>query len=261
MRQILGMAIATALALSASGCDVFDGGDDTATPPESPSPVVISPSVAPASPSPSPGANGTQTPTVTLPRDLDLIRSTDPDQRVQSVQSNRSDPFALIPTTPTVEFPPSPSPVAQAPAPGSDIPGGGVAPGSDVPNQPPGGLAPIPNLVPSAPSSPVAILPPPPQPNLARAVAVLGVVQIGDTVYAIVDAPNEPSSRYVREGQRLSNGQVLVRRIEMNAGAEPVVVFEQYGIEVVTAVGEGGIPETQPSPAASVPVTNSRQSG
>ena len=82
---------------------------------------------------------------------------------------------------------------------------------------------------------------PPPQPDIARAVQVLGVVQIGNTAHAIVQAPNEPTSRYVQVGQRLSNGQVLVKRIEMNRGAEePVVVLEQYGIEVPTAVGQGG---------------------
>jgi hypothetical protein len=72
-------------------------------------------------------------------------------------------------------------------------------------------------------------------------VQVLGVVQIGNTAHAIVQAPNEPTSRYVQVGQRLSNGQVLVKRIEMSRGAEePVVVLEQYGIEVPTAVGQGG---------------------
>jgi hypothetical protein len=88
---------------------------------------------------------------------------------------------------------------------------------------------------------------------LAQAVKVTGVVQIGSTVHAIVNAPNEPSSRYVRVGQRLSNGQVLVKRIEMNQGSEPVVVLEQNGVEVQTAVGEGG-PATEPTAAsATVP--------
>jgi hypothetical protein len=82
---------------------------------------------------------------------------------------------------------------------------------------------------------------------------VTGVVQIGGTPYAIVTAPNEPSSRYVRAGQRLSNGQVLVRRIEMNTGVEPVVVLEQFGVEVVRAIGEGGAPSTGETPAAAAP--------
>jgi hypothetical protein len=81
----------------------------------------------------------------------------------------------------------------------------------------------------------------------------MGVVQIGLVPHAIVQAPNEPSSRYVRAGQRLANGQVLVRRIEVNGAADPVVVLEENGMEVVTAVGEGGSPATTPTqPSASV---------
>lgn len=81
-------------------------------------------------------------------------------------------------------------------------------------------------------------LPPPQQPDLAQKVAVSGVVQIGEQVQAIVRVPNEGASRYVSVGQRLSNGEVLVKRIEMNQGAEPVVILEQYGVEVAKAIGE-----------------------
>lgn len=85
---------------------------------------------------------------------------------------------------------------------------------------------------------------------------VTGVVQVGDSTYAIVNAPNEPTSRYVQAGQRLSNGQVLVRRIE-TGGAEPRVVLEQYGIEVDRAVGEGG-PASPSAPAAAAPSAATR---
>ena len=61
-------------------------------------------------------------------------------------------------------------------------------------------------------------LPKLPEPELARAVAITGVVQIGDTTQAIVKAPNETSSRYVKAGDRISNGQVLIKRIDMNEG-------------------------------------------
>jgi hypothetical protein len=81
----------------------------------------------------------------------------------------------------------------------------------------------------------------------------MGVVQIGNTPYAIVQAPNEPTSRYVRPGQRLSNGEVLVRRIEMNA-PEPVVVLEQVGVEVRIATGSGGPPPSNGATTASLPL-------
>jgi hypothetical protein len=75
-------------------------------------------------------------------------------------------------------------------------------------------------------------------------------VQVGNVPYAIVNAPNEPASRYVRVGQMLSNGTVLVKRIEIYRGVEPVVVLEQYGIEVMRTVGGGGSPAAEPAAAA-----------
>ena len=132
------------------------------------------------------------------------------------------------------------------------------------PNQatPPG----TPNTSPINPLPPSGLpannLPPAPpaqlEPQLAQNVTVMGVIQIGEVTQAIVQVPNEATSRYVQVGQRLSNGQVLVKRIEMNEGAEPLVILEQYGVEVAKAVGEepanqndGQTPPTAalPSPA------------
>jgi hypothetical protein len=83
----------------------------------------------------------------------------------------------------------------------------------------------------------LSVLPPPPQPELAKAVLVTGVVQVGQEPQAIIKVPNEPTSRYVQAGQQLASG-LLVKRIEMNEGSEPVVILEQYGIEVAKTVGE-----------------------
>lgn len=92
---------------------------------------------------------------------------------------------------------------------------------------------------PSIPGIPagIPIMPPIPQPTLAREVEVTGVVTIGNSTQAIVRAPGEPSSRYVSAGQRLANGQVLVKRIEMNPGSDPVVILEENGMEVSVMVG------------------------
>ena len=54
----------------------------------------------------------------------------------------------------------------------------------------------------------------------------------------IVKVPNEPTSRYVKIGQRLSNGQVLVKRVDLKQGADPIVILEENGVEVAKAVGE-----------------------
>jgi hypothetical protein len=81
------------------------------------------------------------------------------------------------------------------------------------------------------------------------------VVEVGGEPRAIIKVPNEPD-RTVREGDRLLNGQVLVKRIEVN-GPTPVVILEQYGVEVARRIGEqpaGGVPGTEPGPpTASLP--------
>lgn len=130
----------------------------------------------------------------------------------------------------------------------------------------PNSLPTQPNNLPGSPAnSPLATAPRPipelpklPEPTQARGVEVTGVAQVGGVPMAIVKVPNEPA-RYVREGQRIANGQVLVKRIEMNRGPEPVVILEQYGIEVARGVGEppaaspGGPGQPPPPPTASLP--------
>jgi hypothetical protein len=183
----------------------------------------------------------------------DLISSTNPNQRVKSISRDRTDPFAMLSTMPDVSVSDAAiarqkseaeqrqqeyeqarkeyqqalqAAAAQRPAERfttrpSATPSGPIA------ARPPASAT----ARPAAPPRPMQ-----PQPDLARAVEVTGVVQVGDVPYAIVNAPNEPSSRYVRVGQRLSNGQVLVKRIDSNP-LEPVVVLEQYGIPVNKSIG------------------------
>ncbi|MEH1840471.1 MAG: hypothetical protein V7L20_17320 [Nostoc sp.] len=104
----------------------------------------------------------------------------------------------------------------------------------------------LPQIVPNP--SLVSVLPPPAQPELAKAVVVTGVVLISKEPQAIIKVPDEPTSRYVQAGQRLANG-VLIKRIEMNQGYNPIVILEQYGIEVAKMVGEGAVNST-PSAAS-----------
>jgi len=83
-------------------------------------------------------------------------------------------------------------------------------------------------------------LPALPEPTLARLVEVSGILDVdGAEPRAIVKAPNEPTSRYVSPGERLSNGLILVKRIEMSGPGGPVVVLEQFGIEVTRRIGDG----------------------
>lgn len=110
----------------------------------------------------------------------------------------------------------------------------------------------LPKVLPQVVPNPalVSVLPPPAQPELAKAVVVTGVVLISKEPQAIIKVPDEPTSRYVQAGQRLANG-VLVKRIEMNQGYNPIVILEQYGIEVAKMVGEGAVNPTPSAASAS----------
>lgn len=111
----------------------------------------------------------------------------------------------------------------------------------------------LPQVIPN--QSLASVLPPPPQPELAKAVLVKGIVLVGKEAEAIIKVPTEPNSRYVQPGQRLANG-VLIKRIEMNEGSNPVVILEQYGIEVARMVGEGpSSPTPPPTPSGGNPVS------
>lgn len=57
---------------------------------------------------------------------------------------------------------------------------------------------------------------------------------IGNENFAVVQTA--AGSQYVRAGQRVANGQVLIKRIDVR-GSEPTVVLEQNGIEVSRPVG------------------------
>ncbi|MBV6625004.1 MAG: hypothetical protein KI793_19095 [Rivularia sp. (in: Bacteria)] len=109
----------------------------------------------------------------------------------------------------------------------------------------------VPKVLPGVVPQPdlASVLPPPPQPKLAQAVLVSGVVQVGNRPQAIIKVPSEPTSRYVQAGQRLASG-LLVKRIEMNEGSEPVVILEQYGIEVARMVGEAPMGGNEPATAS-----------
>ncbi|MEO1561255.1 MAG: hypothetical protein AAFS12_17085, partial [Cyanobacteria bacterium J06632_19] len=109
----------------------------------------------------------------------------------------------------------------------------------------------VPKVLPGVIPQPdlASVLPPPPQPKLAQAVLVSGVVQVGNRPQAIIKVPSEPTSRYVQPGQRLASG-LLVKRIEMNEGSEPVVILEQHGIEVARMVGEAPMGGSEPATAS-----------
>jgi hypothetical protein len=151
-----------------------------------------------------------------------LIPSTSPLQRREMIAQGRQDPFELIAVQPIVKVKPlSPKSFTSSTSGTSTSGTSSRASQSSAP-------------IHSPPTQPQQIVP---RPELARAVTITGLIDVGGVTQIIVKAPNEGFSRYVQPGQYLSNGQVLVKRIEMNQGSTPIVVLEELGIEVYKEIG------------------------
>ncbi|MEH1908120.1 hypothetical protein [Nostoc sp.] len=210
------------------------------------------------------------------PASVNLIQSTNATERAPLIvlsSKNRSDPFAqlfgqMVPGMLQTSGKPVPvvPKLPTASLPGRKLPTPSIALNpkknniSSVPKPKkvnPTLTSVLPKVLPQVVSNPtlVSVLPLPAQPNLARAVLVTGVVLISKEPQAIIKVPDEPTSRYVQAGQRLADG-VLVKRIEMNQGYNPIVILEQYGIEVARMVGEGAVNSTpSAAPANGNPVS------
>lgn len=263
------ITIAAILTLAIAGCAT-----ENVPPPDAKAPVV--PTAAPVAKSipqqafTNPVVPAQPTSTVAVQPSNGLIQSTDPNLRNPLVQKGRPDPFAQIglqsvtvapATSPKAiqkvpKLPPLPIPIRK-PQPKSSVvakprqktqiavrptkPNAQktqVAVRPTKPNPAPNPV--LPKVLPQVVSRATLgnLLPPAGNPDLARSILVTGIVLIGKEPQAIIKVPDEPTSRYVQAGQRLVNG-VLVKRIEMNEGSNPVVILEQYGIEVARMVGEG----------------------
>ncbi|HIK14449.1 MAG TPA: hypothetical protein IGS53_04040 [Leptolyngbyaceae cyanobacterium M33_DOE_097] len=162
-------------------------------------------------------------------------------------------------TSPFTAFPPPPVSL-RPPATRPTAPGSSPAPPRRTSTPRPPGTASRPTapsrtpLPPPASRPPLASRPTPPtgvSPNTTAAaptrpstpqadgIVVTGVVQVNGKVYAIIQESAGFPSTYVRVGQRLANGAVVVKRINITPGGEPTVVLEQNGVEVTKVVGEG----------------------
>ncbi len=179
-----------------------------------------------------------------------LLQSTDPAERARQVQrgigSTGKDPFASVPPIVSFKVPVTPlqGTGSSGSAPISQTGSGNRPVVENRPVAPKSNSAALPKPL---EKSPIQALPPLPDPTLAKAVQVTGVIVVGGVPQAILQAPNEATSRYVQAGQRISNGQVLVKRIEMNNGSDPIVILEQNGVEVARAVGSPATSPTAPT--------------
>lgn len=227
-----------------------------------------------ASPAETPGA--TQSPANIAA--AGLLSSSSTDEVLRNNQRGRSDPFALVAVQPLVKAPTGTAQAAAgtggtvgaAGAVRTNVPAANQRPIPSLPQIPLPPVAAFPS--PPAPRVPVTTaaaggtrgntptaggntprtgtgaaaqqpftpqLPTLPEPSLARLVEVSGIIDVaGTSPKAIVKAPNENSSRYVSPGERLSDGLILVKRIEMNSPGGPVVILEQFGVEVTRRVGD-----------------------
>lgn len=95
---------------------------------------------------------------------------------------------------------------------------------------------PLPQLDPPSSQGMAPAVPVPPATELAEAIQVTGVVELGSTLTAIVKSPSEATSRTVRVGDSLEGGQVIVRRIEMRGNQQPQITFSQNGVEITRSV-------------------------
>ncbi len=219
----------------------------------SPAPVV---GKTPAVPVPIPPSPQAAVPLVTSPTEpiniklYGLIPSTNIKQRQQEIIAGRKNPFSLISIQPQVTPVAATVIVLKKPITNrNNIKKTNSKTGDASGNR----IAYIKKLGRSS-QTPGQMMPPIPLPNPsdAKAVEILGVLQIGNQPFAIVQAPGESVPRYVGTGASLVNGQVQVKSINSSAES-PTVTLEQYGQQVIRAVGQAPekpaekMPETPPT--------------
>jgi hypothetical protein len=98
-------------------------------------------------------------------------------------------------------------------------------------------LRPVPMPLGTGKEAPAVVAP---EPKLAKAVEVSGIIQAGGQTQVVIKLPTESFSRYVEVGDRLLDGKVLVKRIEGSNSLTPIVILEEVGVEVSRKVGDSG---------------------
>jgi hypothetical protein len=157
-----------------------------------------------------------------------LIASTNPEVRATGSIRGRQDPFSLIPVQPKIE----------------EVKTEETAPPQNQVNTPEN-ITSTPTMETLEPPETVLST------KLAESVLITGLVELGDRIQLIVQAPEETTSRYVDIGEYVANGQVLIKRIE-SSFPDPTVILEENGIEVSRTVGQP-VEETMEDEQAQLP--------
>ncbi|WP_235107652.1 hypothetical protein [Acaryochloris sp. 'Moss Beach'] len=167
-----------------------------------------------------------------------LTRPTNPDERLRVVKSGRVDPFAeIVPAVVPENSSPRTVPSQGRPPSTVNVPKATVPATAPKASSAPSGKPSSPSTKPSTTPGKI-VLPTLPKPEVAQGVKVTGVINLGGRPKAILKAPGENSTRTVGVGDRIANGQVLVKSINLSNPAAPVVVLEQSGMKVRVSVGQ-----------------------
>ncbi len=227
MEKVSDMIWVGILAVLMGGCGLLDGGDRKLDAASSPA---LAPKKAAAKSEPEPEPEETVEP---LPSAPDLIQSTNAEQRIREIEQSEGqqrDPFNVVSLPPIVELPEAPPTTRN---PGEEVP----------PRLEPIIFPTLPQMEPLPPIGKLSIAPA--KAEIATAVTVSGVMELGGERSAIVTAPDEPN-RLVKVGDRFASGAVLVKRIEISRFDKPVVIIEENGYEVARELGEKPSSEEQP---------------
>jgi len=172
-----------------------------------------------------------------LPEIAGLIPATDPEARVRNSVRGRNDPFSILTLNPRIQIDEEKQKASNTTADRDPTPNRIETPRNNT------NFSPLP--------VPEEIF----EPTLAQDVVISGLLEADGRTRIIVQAPEESSSRYVEVGQYLSNGQVLVKRIDENHFPTPMIILEQSGVEVAKTIGSdfddeniiSSLPATTPS--------------
>jgi hypothetical protein len=226
----------TLLSALVGGCG-SSGGDNTSTNVQpSPQPVA-----SPAFPKP------TVPDTVKSPAKIALTRPTNPDDRLRVIKSGRNDPFLRLADAKDAASKDDGKPEDKAKPKEKLTPEekylkhatssydrflDKISEAYIKPNKTKGSG----NSSSTASSGGINLPSLPSKPELA-AVKVTGVVEIAGMPRAIVEAPDEKTSRTVGVGDSLSGGKLYVKNIDLSNRAEPMVIFQQGDTQFSVAVG------------------------
>ena len=231
MNKVVLLALIGAMAFATEGCTFFSQFNDARKELEEetakPIPVQVNTAQNQTKPEEEVFADLEEEEVEPLPEIAGLIPATDPEARVRSSVRGRNDPFSVVNLNPRIEIEEREERNSNTTANRNNnrnINSDRARTSNNTNNS----------------NSPIQDLPQPEEfePTLARDVVVSGLFQANGRTRIIVQAPDESSSRYVEVGQYLSNGQILVKRIDASAFPGPTIILEQAGVEVAKTIGE-----------------------